>query len=349
MTPAAHANALTPAKEKKAIGEITSRQKKAGFVVKPHHDRILEAIYLYHFMTVEQVTRLFYSPGTVSTVRTLLGELEKQKYLLSFHEPRPTPFGSTPKIYTLSLQGFNRLKKQGISMPLRFREPDTEELEKNYLFLKHNLAVTDFLIAAKRLEKILPDIQLYEFFHERALKQQPPLTVAIEKWDVKGKQIVDKDGKVTMTTIKLYPDGFLDFRVLVEADKTPKRFCLLLELDRKTESELDIKRKIRGLLAAVKSGECLNRFGAKLPTIAFVNAVGGIHRRDQLKHLAEAELKKTKEQHFWAQMFVFTNLSKENAIDSKELFLSPVWYTPFQDEPTVLFRFGHNRKLKLSL
>src|SRR5690242_2979202 len=119
-----------------------AEEKTALFVPKPHHDRILEAVYRYHFMTVDQVTRLLYSTGTTSTVRALLSELAAHDLLLAFHEPRPTPVGSTPKIYMLSLRGYNHLKKHGISLPFRFRVPDVAELEKNYLFLRHNLAVT---------------------------------------------------------------------------------------------------------------------------------------------------------------------------------------------------------------
>src|SRR5712692_9315471 len=168
----------------------TDETKPAAFSIKPHHDRILEAIYRYQMMTVEQVTRLLYRPGTISTVRALLGELASHEYLLSFHEPRPTPVGSTPKIYILSLRGYNHLKKHGISLPFRFRVPDVSELEKNYLFLRHNLAVTDVLISARMLERLYPSIHLYEFLHERSLKQQEPLIARVEKRTPDGEQVV---------------------------------------------------------------------------------------------------------------------------------------------------------------
>src|SRR5258708_31304310 len=334
-----------------------NESKKDAFVPKPHHDRILMAMYQHHFMTVEQVTRLLYSSGSISKVRSLLAALAAPKeingkkiegYLVSFHEPRPTPVGSTPKIYTLSLRGFNHLKKLGVSQLLRFREPDSDELEKNYLFLKHNLAVTDFLIAAKLVEKVSPRIELYELLHERALKQQPPLIATVEKRTPDGEPMLSGDGKVAMQTIRLYLDGFMDFRVSLEDRDKPVRFCLLLELDRKTESELDIRRKIRGLLTAVKSGECLKRFGTRNPTVGFGNAVGGQARREQLKGWAEAELKKTKEPRYWTEMFVFADLPTEGTIDVEELFLSPVWYLPFQDKPSVLIRVGHDKQIAVN-
>ncbi len=50
-------------------------ETKKAFVLKPHHERILEALFKYHFLTVEQVTRLFYSRGSMTTVRSLLSKL----------------------------------------------------------------------------------------------------------------------------------------------------------------------------------------------------------------------------------------------------------------------------------
>ena len=90
--------------------------------------------------------------------------------------------------------------------------------------------MTDFLIAAKLVEKVSPRIELYEFLHERVLKQHPPLIATVEKRTPDGAQVHGSDGKVALQTIRLYLDGFLDFRVLVEGSETPKRFCLLLEL-----------------------------------------------------------------------------------------------------------------------
>ena len=313
-------------------------ESKPAFVIKPHHDRILEAIYRYHFMTVEQVTRLLYSRGSITKVRALLGELASHELLLAFHEPRATPVGSTPKIYMLSLRGYNHLRKHGISLPFRFRVPDVSELEKNYLFLRHNLAVTDVLLSARVLERLYPTIHLYEFLHERSLKQQEPLVAKVEKRTPDGEQVAQKE-QVMFDTIRVYPDGFLDFRIRDSEDGKTKRCCILLEVDRKTESEKDIKRKVRGYLLAIKSEAYKDRFG-RVPTVAFINMVGGEERREHLRAWAESELKKTKEPHFWTEMFVFTDLSEGNT-DSERLFLTPVWYMPFDNKPTVIL--GTNR------
>jgi hypothetical protein len=312
--------------------------KKKAFVPKPYHERILEALYRYHFLTTEQVTRLFYSRGSLTTVRALLYELALKKYVMFLYLPRPTPLGSVPKIYTLARRGINYLKTQGYDVPMRFHPCEQEE--KSYLFLRHTLAVNDALIAATTLEKQYPAITLYACLHERVLKRREPITVSYELLDASGKQVHDKDGKLVLETIRLIPDAFLDFRIDQPDMGKTYRYCVLLELDRATIEERNFRKKVRGLLAFIKSRQCSKHFGTKLPAIAFTNAVGGIKRREQMRRWTEAELKKSKEPHFWTELFMFTNLSEEGAIDPETLFLSPVWYLPFQDKPTVLFSAG---------
>jgi Replication-relaxation len=313
--------------------------KQEEFIVKPHHDRILEAVYKYHFMTADRVTRLLHKPGMLTTNRVTLGKLSAAEYLLYFYEPRPTPYGAVPKIFMLGNQGYHRLKSQGLKLPKRYQEPNIAELQKNYLFLYHNLAVTDFLIAAKLLEKKYPAIEVYDFQHERTIKQDGPIIVTIEKWTPQGTQALDKEGKQAFETVRLYPDGFLDFRIVQPDRAKPYRFCLFLEVDRNTESDEDIRRKIRAYLAAAKSGECLKRFGTRTPTVGFAVARGGVKRRDELRKLAEDECKKLKEKHFFTQMFAFTALP-EQEVYTETIFLSPVWQRPFDNKQTVIIGIG---------
>ena len=316
----------------------TSVKRKKRFIPDPHHERILEAIYRYHFLTVEQVTRLLYSPGSLTTVRAYLYEMAQAKYLMYCYLPRPTPLGSVPKIYTLARAGINYLRAQGYDVPTRFHPSEQEE--KSYLFLRHTLAVNDVLIAAANLEKHYPAISLYASLHERVLKRREPIKVTYGVLDAAGKPMVDKDSKQLQETIRLIPDAFLDFRITQPDLGKTYRYSVLLELDRATIEERPFRKKIRGLLAFIKSSQSITHFGAKLPTIAFVNAVGGTKRREQMKRWTEAELKRSKEPYFWTQLFMFTDLKEDEAIDPETLFLSPVWYMPFQSKLAMLFSAG---------
>lgn len=317
---------------------LSTQKKNAPFVLKPHHERILEALYRYHFVTVEQVTRLLYSKGSLTSVRSLLAALAENDYAMHLYLPRPTPTGSVPKIYTLARRGINYLKKQGYDVPTRFHPSEQEE--KSYLFLRHTLAVNDFLIAASKLEKEFPAIHLSEVRHERVLKREEPIQVSYELLTAEGKPVLDKDDKPLIETMRLIPDAFVDMRIEQPDINKTYRYCLLLELDRATIEEKNFRKKIRGLLAFIKSGQCINHFGTKFPTIAFVNAVGGIKRRERMKHWTETELKKSKEPHFWTELFMFTDLKENEAIVPETMFFSPVWYTPFQKKPTVLLSAG---------
>src|SRR2546430_9767542 len=93
--------------------------KQEEFIVKPHHDRILEAVYKLHLMTADRVTKLLHKPGTLTTDRATLGKLAAAEYLLYFYEPRPTPSGAVPKIFVLGSRGYHRLKEQGVKLPVR--------------------------------------------------------------------------------------------------------------------------------------------------------------------------------------------------------------------------------------
>jgi len=306
-------------------------EEKEVFTVKPHHTRILTAIFHHHIMTTEQVTRLLYSQNSIADVRKLLRALEQATYLTVRYLHRTTPVGSLPKLYTLDLDGFNYLKKQGLDMPPRFRRLDDKESAST--FLPHTLAVNDVLIAAETLQKSFPAIALYGYKHELDLKREKAIVVVIEKRT--------DEGKGEKETIKVIPDLFLDFRIQQPEREKPYRCCMFIEIDLNTEGQRKIRQKVRAFLEFVKSGECLTRFGTKNPTIGFINFDGGQKRREELQTWAEAELKTTKEPHFWTDMFVFTAAPDKPAIvNGEELYLSPVWYTPFSTKPTMMISAG---------
>ena len=313
--------------------------EKQTLELKPHHLRILTAIFHHHFMTADQVTRLLYSPGNASTVRAMLVQLERAEYLTTRYLHRTTPVGSLPKLYTLDRDGFNLLKKQGLDMPKRFRR--LEDKDTTSTFLPHTLAVNDVLIAAETLTKRYPAITLQRSFHELDLKQEKPIAVTVEKRSSEGNIIHDKDSNALMETIRIVPDLFLDFRIHQPEQEKPYFCRMFLEIDLDTEGQKKIRQKVRAFLEFVKSGECFKRFGTKTPTVGFVNAEGGEKRRTELKAWTEAELKSTKESHFWTEMFVFTSLpDKPSVVDGEVLFLSPVWYMPFDNKPTVVIGVG---------
>src|SRR6266566_3607959 len=180
-------------------------------------------------MTVAQLVKsLGYSMNSLPTVRTRLLHLEKKGYLASIILPTVRK-GYFPKIFYLATGGLDILRKQGFDVPHRYHA--TEQKEKQYLFLKHTLAVNDVLIAANLVEKKFPQITLYEFRHERELKRDP------EKFTITLYHETDSDTEQAAVwkqeDFYFVPDGFLDFHIEQEGGKT-LRAAILLELDRDT-------------------------------------------------------------------------------------------------------------------
>src|SRR5689334_11511565 len=172
-------------------------KKPAPFVLKPHHERILQTIHDCYFLTSDQLTRLLYRPGSASTVRALLILLERQHYLFSRCLPRATRFGSLPKLYFLDLDGFNALKRRGYDMPKRFRRliEQEEDKETTSNAWRHTLQVNDVLIAAMKLEEQYPAISLHRFIHEKHFRREPPIMVTVERRKADGTIALGPDGK----------------------------------------------------------------------------------------------------------------------------------------------------------
>src|SRR5271165_3432820 len=103
----------------------------AGFIITEVYHHLIEGLYTYHFLTAEQVCRLYYAPGTITTVKARLRLLEENGYALSLN--LPTTHGNSPHVYTLDRKGLNYLRDAGYEVKRYFRPP--QEKEKNYLFL----------------------------------------------------------------------------------------------------------------------------------------------------------------------------------------------------------------------
>jgi hypothetical protein len=326
----------------------TTKEKKHTSGLNPAQENILEELYRFHFLTIGQFMRLLgYSKGSETTVSTYLKRMAPEKkeneeekksgYVQPLYLPRNTRYGKALLVYTIARKGINYLVALGKDVHPRFHP--VEEEEKSYFFLKHTLDVNDFLISCTLIEKQYPAITLHSFIHERDLKRANPVKVQFEKINSDGSKVLDSSGKVQYETMRIIPDAFLDFRIEQQDLGRRYRYCLLLELDRNTIEAKNFKRKVRGLLTLVKNEAlCIKHFGAKIPTIAFVNTVGGEKRRDQMRKWVEEELRKTKERDFWANVFLFTNVDAE--MDSEQLLLGAVWMTPFGSQPVALLSAG---------
>src|SRR6266699_2117349 len=300
-------------------------------------ENILKTMYRYYYMSVAQVVKsLDYSVNSLPTVRTRLLHLEKKGYISSIYLPTVRK-GNFPKIFYLASGGLNILRKQGFDVPHRYHA--TEQKEKQYLFLKHTLAVNDVLIAANRVAKQFPQVILYEFRHERELKRDP------EKFTITLYHETESDAEQATVwkqeDFYFVPDAFLDFHI--EQENKTLRSAILFELDRDTIERRRFQEKIRGILTYIKSDRHVKRYKARKITVAFATT-GGKKRVEKMREWTRNELAKTHDTWDYGYTFVFTalphvidpatqrELEELDEIDPAMLFLSPVWEFPFTEK-----------------
>lgn len=281
-------------------------EKKARFIIGPADDDILRAVYRYHFLTIDQLTRLLYSKGARTTASTRLKRLADAEYLT--RSVIPTRQGNGPAVYSLARKGMQFLADLGFAIPKRARA--SEERAYSYLFFAHTLAVGDLLIAAELLAAAHPDaIVIEQFRHERDLKRQP---VYIED---------GAEGKLAVI-----PDGYLS---LVLAGQY--RMCFAFELDRGTEDQQAWRRKVRALLRYVQ-GPYQAAFGTDNLTVCVV-ATPGKARMQQLVAWTAAELDALGKRQE-ADLFRFAAPVPD--LTPEQLFLGAGWYVPDDPGPVAL-------------
>jgi len=281
-------------------------------------DRFLQAIYRYHMLKPEHLTRRYYSKGSLTFVKAQLKLLTDHGYLEA--NEQPTTRGRSPFYYTLASKGMKYLKEIGLEVNRYYRPSRKVE----YLpFLLHTFSVNDVLIAAELLVEDFPQLTLAEMRHELTLKQDP-CKVPLRR--------SGKEGSTTMMYTTIVPDGWLDFRYDRGKEAQKRKMCIWLEVDRGTVGMKDFKEKAAAILAYYRSGAYQQRFGTSSLRVAFATTDGTARVRQMRAWLRDV-ITKQQEIAGMTERFVCTALPTE--IDPRTLFLTPVWYAPFDDTPPV--------------
>ena len=132
-------------------------------------EKILFALAEFDYLTAAQVTRLYYAKGSLTYVKAGLKSLVDRGLAV--------PLGGRgtrlPCVYTPTGTGYT-VAGTAQELPQARRIRPTEEAAKaaNLYFLKHTIAVTDVLIAAKLLSQTVPGIRLNRMYLERELKRK---------------------------------------------------------------------------------------------------------------------------------------------------------------------------------
>jgi Replication-relaxation len=304
-------------------GVVRPKRERISYV----DERILGALLELHYLTAEQLARLYYKATSLNYVREQLKRLYDTDYLDRIYGPRAQAAGSVPWVYLLGRKGLRHFKDSGVDLDRRYRP--SEERAHSDQFLFHTLAINDVLIAARLLAHQRADVELIAIRHDLDLKHTP---VNVETAGGQG-----RDRERT----PVVPDGWVDFRISMPGREKPVPAPLLLEVDRNTKAVRAFKRKIRALIPYL-TGPYEKMFGMKAVTVAFIldEAACG-SARDAEKRLrdmvrwTEEELRDRNKQS-WGRIFLFTTLPTDRSFDPPQFFIGARCVTPFSDLPISL-------------
>jgi hypothetical protein len=192
-------------------------------------EKILIALADYKYLTAMQVCRLLYAKSSLTHVQEKLKSLVDESYVL--------PLGgralNLPRIYTLSSKGRRYAALLGRPTAKRFRRAEEREKEHNLFFMRHTLAVSDVLIAARLLSQTAPGIVLNRMFLERELKRRIYVEV---------RELTAQDSR-RGRKICIEPDAALDFTTEIYRD------FFYVEVYRHLPMESRFKQKVAGYIA----------------------------------------------------------------------------------------------------
>jgi hypothetical protein len=274
-------------------------------------EKILIVLAVFGYLTAEQITRLLFAPSSISYVRKLLKSLVTGGFVFVIGGKAV----HLHALYTLSGVGRTYAAALGTSPRKRVRKGEEQERGHNPYFLKHTIAVIDFLISARLLANTHATIELTRIITERELKRK--IYVAIP----------DK--------ICIEPDASCEFLITEDWHETPqtwKDFVHIEVYHHLPPVAWRFKQKIQGYVTYALSGQHEALFNTAALSIAVI-AVSQ-QMATTLKQWTEETLVEMGRPAEGAWFF-FCSLDPAKA-RPEELFLSPVWEQVFSNGKTPL-------------
>jgi len=292
-------------------------------------EKILQAVGDLGIATAKQITRYTFHMASLPYVRNLMSELagggdyHYEAYLLRFGMPSAP--GNFERVYTLGRGGRDYLRALGRDIPWRYRPQKASPY--SFSFLRHHLAVSQFLVALNLFVRHYPHYQLEETRTWLALAASPPRLTFCD------------DGRDT--TITLIPDAW----VYVESHGgTPPKilgFPLWIEVDCGTEAKAKFQQLVLQRINFIRYKGYASYFETSSVLLCYL-AVGATsdYRIARLHTMREwtAQVLTATRLDEWATIFRFSTLLDEACLfDRLVPFLDPVWYLPDSDTPVSLF------------
>ncbi len=272
----------------------------------PREAKLLQLFYSFPYLTDKQVVHLLvsqgmYKLGSAKAMSAKLKRFTDENYL-----HRTTPLvdivgGSAFYVYWLGTKGRHYLTSEYNDDFSDWRHPSRmrEFVKSSHVW--HCLGVTDFLIAASYLPQVNNHIHITSMFHDFTLKRM-------------------------MQGCSVIPDALIKF---TSGDEP----VIWLEYDLKSEKTEAFETKIRAIISLIQHNfqEWFDT-PIHLFTWAFVTPTGE-HRCCEMRTICETVLQEMNTLHL-ADKFLFASLP--TSYNPQEVFLSPVWYMPFQSQRYAL-------------
>jgi hypothetical protein len=298
--------------------------------------QLLVALAAFDYLTASQAARLLGKERSLAYIRETFRSLAAEKLVLSLDGRVVT----MPRVYTLTAKGreyAGMLWKPASGR--RFRPSEEQDKARNPYFLRHTVAVTDVLIAARLLAKTTPGITLTRMYTERALKRS--IYVVIPKERTAG-------GEPQFRQICLEPDAGLLFRVTESWHNPPETWedFFFIEVYRNLPpAEWRFKQKIHGYVATVDTGQHQALFHTPALSIAVITASESEQMATTLKRWTEEALMEIGRAEEGVRFF-FRSIADPATATPEELYLSPVWEQAFSTAQTPLLVLGMEEETK---
>lgn len=288
--------------------------RRKQFLFTPQLERIVtEAIYPYHLLRAEQITRLLYPTkklGMLTTVQSRLLILVREKYLIA--DQYPTKSGPRPYIYALGINGRRLCEERGFNVDIYY-EPN--ELGKLTFTRDHTLELNDVLTLAAALPVRDPRVGFSDLEHSLLFEKKP-----LEYLD-----------RATGGLRTIKPDALFKFHIQRSLDSEKHLHCWV-ELDRGYVKDDMMMKKYANIHDYIKREFFADHFGKGQPRVFFVTTAG-TKRLEHLRALFRREFPRINPHSGTNHLFKFAELP--SLMEPKPLpeavFCQPYWQTAYGD------------------
>lgn len=311
-----------------AASAATFTDQLRPFALKERHEQILKAIYHYRFVTVTDITKLFFSyPSSYKYAGKILSALAggndyvDRQYLYRFPKPDTRP-GNSEKIYTLGALGRSYLREiMNIKTSWYFNTSSVREM--SHQLCSHALTLTHFLVEAEVFCRGQENLNLHKVITEYDFRTLPK-----EQTEV---TLTGKTGNEE--PINVIPDAWLDFEHLQHgqhASWSP----ILLEVDRGNEFQESFKTHLRARINFIKpDGQYKRLFGTNAVKVAYLTT-GSAERVNHMLAWTASVLEEEKKKS-WSPLFHFCSHPKDKPF-TDSLFTAPLWKRLNEKIPVTL-------------